>query len=239
MNHSLLAVTAASVIAIAPFCSPVYAADAGRIEVYVTPYYNSSGPAVDVGAYSRGLASNDRSTFVVTVQQMKRHWSGLTFPQLYVGAIRLYDLGYRDEAIHWFYTAQFRGRQFAMLADRGQLGRMGDRGFELYRAQYAFFDLAGPQINGYAFGHLDALIAIVRRVRDENRKVPNLNVLYPGVRFIDEKDWARKNGAIGDGLDKLATYLNSQRATIARERAGNGTQARFAGLTSEDFPGGC
>ena len=116
---------------------------------------------------------------------------------------------------------------------------MGDNAFELYRAQYAFFDLAGPQINGYAFGHLDALIATVRRVRDENKRVPNLRALYPGVVFIGENDWARKNLAIGDGLDKLAGYLDGQRAAIARERAGNGTQARFDGLTSEDFPGGC
>lgn len=237
MNRSIVVMTAASAIAMALFSSPASASDAGRIDAYVTPYYNSSGPVVAVGAYSKGLASNDRAAFVATVHQMKRHWNQLTFLQLYVGAVRLYDLGYRDESIHWFYTAQFRGRQFAMLADQRKLGHMGDRGFELYHAQYAFFDLVGPQINGYAFGHLDALIAVVRRVRAENRNVPNLSALYPGVAFIGQKDWAAKNAAIGEGLDKLAAYLNDQRDAIARERAANGTQARFAGLTSEAFPG--
>jgi len=30
--------------------------------------------------------------------------AALSFLELYVGAIRLYDLGYRDEAVYWFYS---------------------------------------------------------------------------------------------------------------------------------------
>jgi hypothetical protein len=231
--------TAALAAAMTLLPAAVNAADAGRIDAYVTPYYNSSGPMVRVGSYSMGLASKSRCEFVATIAHMKQRWAQLTFMQLYVGAIRLYDLGYRDEATYWFYTAQYRGRQFALLADRRKLGEMGDRGFELATAQNAFFEVVGPQINGYAFGHLDALLAIIRTVRDENRTVPNLDAIYPGVAFVGKKDWERGNRTIGDGLGKLAAYLSGQRAAIARDRAGNGTQARFDRLTSTPLPGRC
>jgi hypothetical protein len=32
--------------------------DPSRIEVYVTPYYNSKGPVIDVGRFSQALAAN-------------------------------------------------------------------------------------------------------------------------------------------------------------------------------------
>ena len=74
-----------------------------------------------------------------------------TFPELYVAAIRLYDLGYRKEAIYWFYSAQYRGRQFGVLLDQTKMGSIGSPGFELLHAQNAFYQLVGPYINGYAF----------------------------------------------------------------------------------------
>ena len=81
-----------------------------HIDVYVTPYYDSKGPAVSVGRFSSGLASAKEDDFLTTIAEMKKDWDRLTFPELYVGAIRLYDLGYRKEAVYWFYSAQYRGR---------------------------------------------------------------------------------------------------------------------------------
>ncbi|MGB7016290.1 MAG: hypothetical protein WBD69_10130, partial [Candidatus Cybelea sp.] len=40
------------------------------------------------------------------------------------------------------------------------------------------------------------------------------------------------------GLAKLADYLSTQKSQIAQERGQNGTQARFAKLSSKRFPGG-
>lgn len=122
-----------------------------HISIYVTPYYNSTGPSVHVGRYGAGLSSHEEGVVVATVRRMKQHWNALRFYELYVGAIRLYDLGYRNEAVYWFYTAQYSGRLFAMLADAKRLGTIGDPAFELYHGQDAFFDLSGPVINGYAF----------------------------------------------------------------------------------------
>ncbi|MGB6740439.1 MAG: hypothetical protein WBE59_08280, partial [Candidatus Cybelea sp.] len=64
---------------------------------------------------SSGLAAKVPGQFVATIVRMKQEWSTLNFVELYVGAVRLYDLGCRNEATYWFYTAQFRGRQYAAL----------------------------------------------------------------------------------------------------------------------------
>ncbi|HYL26734.1 MAG TPA: hypothetical protein VEW74_02805 [Candidatus Nitrosotalea sp.] len=169
---------------------------------------------------------------------MKKTWRKLSFIELYVAAIRLYDAGYRNEATYWFYTAQYRGRQFGLLADQKRLGGIGSRGFELYQAQNAFFELAGPNINGYAFGNVDALAAIVRRVQSENQTVGDLPAVYPGVAFVDKAEWAKKNAELNDGLGKLAASIETQKAAMAAQRDQNGASARFSHLTSTQFPGG-
>jgi hypothetical protein len=233
-RYLALAVLAGSVVTAAP----AVADDPGRIDAYVTPYYDSTGPTIRIGKYSTGLATKNSGTFVSTVLAMKRQWERLNFVELYVAAIRLYDAGYRNEATYWFYTAQFRGRQFATLVDRDKMGGVGAPAFELYHAQDAFFQLVGPNVNGYAFGDVDGLLTIVRKVEDENRTVPNLQTTYPGVSFIHRAKWQQQNAGIEAGLAELANSLNAQRASIAQQRAQNGTAARFGHLTSKRFPGG-
>jgi hypothetical protein len=220
------------------FVTTAAAADPGRIDAYVTPYYNSTGPVVNVGEYSGGLASKNQAGFVATVRQMKRQWNRLDFAELYVGAIRLYDLGYRKEAVYWFYTAQYQGRLFAMLVDRSKLGGMGDPGFELEQAQDAFFETAGPQINGYAFGDVNALVSIIRRIQAEHRTVPDLPSVYPRIAFKGRNQWQQSNAALNAGLGKLAAHLSDQKTAIAQQRIANGTQSSYALLTSKQFPGG-
>ncbi len=163
-----------------PVAASAAATDPSHIDVYVTPYYNSAGPVIKVGKFSAGLGSKSESEFIATIHTMKKQWNALSFDQIYVGAIRLYDLGYRDEAVYWFYSAQYRGRQFAMLVDRKKLGSIGDPGFELFHAQDAFLQLVGPYVNGYAFGDPDALSRVIRRVQAENRSVGDLPAIYPG-----------------------------------------------------------
>ncbi len=216
--------------------SAAAASDPGHIDAYVTPYYNSAGPAVRVGTYSAGLASNNQATVVATILQMKQHWNRLNFLELYVAAIRLYDLGYRDEATYWFYSGQYEGRLFALLADPKRLGNIGNRGFELYHAQDAFLQLVGPSINGYAFGDIDALARTIRKVQSDNHTVRDMPALYPGVAFIPKAQWQRANEKLNAGLGELASSLVGSKADIARERAQNGTQARFAHVTSRPFP---
>lgn len=233
-----LVLAAFGVASFLSFVAPARADDPARIDAYVTPYYNSSGPVVRVGKYSAGLASRNDAAFIATIQQMKKEWNRLSFIELYVGAIRLYDLGYRWEATYWFYSAQYSGRQFALLVDQKKIGSIGDPGFELYHAQDAFFQLVGPDINGYAFGNIDALVKIIARVQAENRNVRDMQAIYPHVAFTGKGGWQHINAGLNSGLGGLATSLESQKEQIGRERAQNGTAQRFSHLTNKNFPGG-
>jgi hypothetical protein len=168
---------------------------------------------------------------------MKKNWDQLTFPELYVAAIRLYDLGYRKEAVYWFYTAQYRGRQFGILLDQNKMGSIGSPGFELLQAQNAFFQLVGPYINGYAFGDMDGLVKVVERVQQEGRKIPDLQTTYPNVAFRSKSEWASANTDLADGMDKLISTLKEKKDDIRRQRIQQGIEEKFSKLTNKELAG--
>src|SRR5262249_6241922 len=210
--------------------------DPAHIDVYITPFYNSKGPAIEVGPFSSGLAAKNEPEFVATIAKMKKSWDTLNFPATDVAAILLYDLGYRKESIYWFYSAQYRGRLFASLIDRDKMGSMGDPGFELYQAQNAFQQLVGPYINGYAFGDIDQLVPIIERVQKEGQRVPDLTKIYPRVTFKPKSEWDAANKGLNDGLTKLLTTLKNEKASIKQQRIERGMETKFGRLPSKDLP---
>src|SRR5437588_10068174 len=74
-----------------------------HIDAYITPYYDSKGPEVKVGRFSSGLASAKEDDFLVTIAQRKKDWERLTFPERYVAAFRLCDMGSLQESVKWSY----------------------------------------------------------------------------------------------------------------------------------------
>ena len=212
--------------------------DPAHIKVYVTPYYNSKGPAIDVGPASSGLAAKSEPEFVATISKMKESWDTLNFPEVYVAVIRLYDLGFRKESIYWFYSAQYRGRLFATLIDRDKMGSIGSPGFELFQAQNAFQQLVGPYINGYAFGDIDQLIPIIERVQREGKAVPDLTKIYPRVTFKPKSERDAGNKGLNEGLTKLLMTLKNEKASMKHQRIEHGLEAKFGKLPSKDLPKG-
>src|SRR6266480_2746343 len=207
-----------------------------HIDAYITPYYNSKGPEVSVGRFSSGLASAKEDDFLTTIAEMKKDWNRLTFPEVYVGAIRLYDLGYRKEATYWFYSAQYRGRQFGVLLDQTKMGSIGSPGFELLHAQNAFYQLVGTYINGYAFGDMDGLVKIVERVQKEGRRTPDLEAAYPCVTFRNKSEWPSANADLADGMNQLISMLKEKKDDIKRQRIERGVEQKFSKLTSKELP---
>ena len=207
-----------------------------HIDVYITPYYNSKGPVVEVGRFSNGLASKNEADFVATISKMKQSWDTLNFPETYVAAIRLYDLGFRKDSIYWFYSAQYRGRLFATLIDRDKMGSIGDPAFELFQAQNAFQQLVGPYINGYAFGEIDQLVPIIERVQTDGKVVPDLTKIYPRVAFKPKSEWEAENKGLNKGLTKLLVTLKNEKASIKQQRIEHGMEAKFGKLSSKDLP---
>ena len=212
--------------------------DPAHIEVYITPFYNSKGPTIEVGPFSSGLAAKNEAEFVATIAKMKKSWNTLNFAETYVAAIRLYDLGFRKESIYWFYSAQYRGRLFASLIDREKMGNMGDPGFELFQAQNAFQQLVGPYVNGYAFGDIDQLVPIIERVQREGKAVPDLTKIYSRVTFKPKSEWDAGNKALNDGMTKLLITLKNQKGSIKQQRIEHGMEAKFSKLPSKDLPKG-
>src|SRR5436189_4022753 len=210
--------------------------DPAHIEVYITPYYNSKGPAIDVGRFSSGLAAKNETEFVATIAKMKKSWDTLNFAETYVAAIRLYDLGFRKESIYWFYSAQYRGRLLATLVDRDKMGSMGEPGFELVHAANAFQQLVGPYVNGYAFGDIDQLVPIIERVQKEGKKPPDMNKICPGVSFKNRSQWDTDNKGLNEGLGKLLDTLKEQKASIKQHRIERGMEAKFSQLPNKELP---
>jgi len=231
-------ITLSVLIACAGFAAGQTITDPAHIEVYITPYYNSKGPTVDVGPFSSGLAAKNEPDFVATIERMKKSWNTLNFVETYVAAIRLYDLGFRKESIHWFYSAQYRGRLLAGLIDRDKMGSMGDPGFELFQAQNAFQQLVGPYINGYAFGDIDQLIPIIERVQKEGKVVPDLTKIYPRITFKPKSEWEAGNQGLNEGMTKLLITLKNEKASIKQQRTERGMEAKFGKLPSKDLPKG-
>lgn len=231
----LLFALCASIGAWLPLRAAQPAIDYSHMDVYIAPFYTSQGPTVKVGRFSSGLASVKEEEVLATISQMRKDWDRLTFAQLYVAAIRLYDLGYRKESIYWFYSAQFRGRQFGTLLDQSQMGSIGSAGFELLQAHNAFYQLVGPYINGYAFGDADGLVKIIERVQKEGRKLPDLEAAYPGVVFKKKSEWESANNQLADGMGQLVSILKEKKEDIRRQRIEQGLEEKFAALSNKEL----
>jgi hypothetical protein len=101
----------------------VHAADpVKRIDIYVQPYYEAARdggpPRVAVAsAYNALLASPARADVAKARDEMARDNALLTPMTLMALAIRLYDVGLRDDSVFWFYAAKNRYATLAGVAD--------------------------------------------------------------------------------------------------------------------------
>src|SRR5438132_3959341 len=177
--------------------------------INVTPYYDSNGPKVSVGEHSKKLANADAKSISQLSADLKKEKDKLRAEVMYVTAIRLYDLGQKDEAVYWFYTAQYRARVFTSILDQGKIGSIGAEAFELKQAYNAFNQLAGGYINGYAFGELDKLEKTLTKVIEEGKSLPKYGELYPKVKFAPEDGWAAKNKEVSNGLAKVIDFIKN------------------------------
>jgi len=206
--------------------SPAQSAPA-RMPIYITPYYNSDPLQVNVGPHSEELASATTKTAGELATKLKQEWATLPVETMYVLAIRLYDLGLKDQAVYWFYTAQLRARLLSALLPAGMPARIGNEGFERIQAHRSFHQLAGTYINGYAFGQLEQLEKTLRQVKSESEQLPPFNTIYPQLELIEEHLWAEKNQEVATGIDKLLEYIADNAEEIKTIRKQRGMEGKY------------
>ena len=125
-------------------------AEASRMPVTVSPYYNSDPLTINVGEMSDKLKSENPADLIRLASSINAHDLNIPTEALYVLAIRLFDLNEKIPAAYWFYNAQFRTRVLNGLKaqDPDLFGDgMGDGAGEKLAAYNAFSELAGKYFN--------------------------------------------------------------------------------------------
>ena len=123
-----------------------------EIGLTVEPYYAASReaggkPRVAVGKqYNDQLGSSRREDILAVRDRIVAAPKLVTPMTLMVLAVRLYDVGLRDDAVFWFYAAKDRTIVMAEVLDVHHPGLV-----QVDEAVRNFATLAGPVINGYAF----------------------------------------------------------------------------------------
>lgn len=195
--------------------------------IYVTPYYNSEGPKIEVGRFSKELTAATSESIQKLAAKMQKEWQNLSVETMYVLSIRLYDLGLKDYAVYWFYAAQMRSKIFRSALEPDSIGGIGSEAFERMHAHNSFHQLAGTYINGYGFGELAKLQATILQVKSDSKKLPPLKKIYPNVAFIDKNLWADHQQKIVAGLDGLLKHINDNKFDIKEQRKKNGIEGKY------------
>ena len=207
----MILLAAAVAAAAAPVPSPNTAAmtkPVKQIDIYVTPFYESAKtldghPTVAVAtAFDAQLSSNKREDILAVRDAIQAQSKLITPMTLMVLAIRLYDVGLRDDAVFWFYVAKDRYRTMADVVDMksAPLAQAND-------AIGAFASLAGPTINAYAFCNL-------AKQRDEKVKSIAWTEQHPYEAVFMEKLPALP----GDRTQNLRKSIEGLKESAQKER---------------------
>ena len=224
---------AVSILLAVPALAAQAAGPVRHIGVYVTPYYEAPAqpggrPKVAVGkSFDERLASSKREDIAAVRDAIRAQPELVTPMTMMVLAIRLYDVGLRDDSVFWFYAAKDRFVTLAEVLDVGSPGLA-----QVEQAMRDFATLAGPAINGYAFCD----VARQRRARAQALEwvegnpykalfIPQLPA-RPGNREFNLKAALQK---LKDGARQEAAHLDDA-ANVARFKA-----ARKSNAADEKF----
>ena len=213
---------------------PAVAAEPVRhIGVYVQPFYEAAHtpgerPRVAVGNQYNNLLSSNRREDILAARDLIIAKPALVTPMtMMVLAIRLYDVGLRDDAVFWFYVAKDR---YIVLSEvlnvkTPQLAQADD-------AIRNFAALAGPVINGYAFCDLAKQKAAHAKAVDWVEANPYEVIFRPDVPALPGDRAANAKRAIANAKERAAkesTYFDDPKTRedyyAARKR--NEADAKF------------
>lgn len=180
-----------------------------HIGIYVQPFYEAAQtpdgrPKVTVGEQFNGLLSSNRREDILAARDLIAAKPAVVTPMtMMVLAIRLYDVGLRDDAVFWFYAAKERYIVMSEVLDvKTQTLAQADD------AMRSFASLAGPIINGYAFCDL------ARQTAQHARAVMWVEANPYEVMFM-----ARAPALPGDRAANARRAIDNAKDRAAKERA--------------------
>jgi hypothetical protein len=180
-----------------------------------------------VGDYSQQLGTSDLQELTALAQEMARQREILTPEQMFVLAIRLYDLGEKDNSLYWFYEAQFRAKLFRVSLDADHIAGVSETSAGLLASYDAFTKSAGEYINGYAGCDVDNWVKIAKLVKDDNLTPPALDKIFPESVFVERSQWQGINDEVGAGLGVLIDRLSQTKEAIRQQREAKNLDARY------------
>ena len=206
LRHMIVAaVLAGSVPAIA--AEPVR-----QIGIYVQPFYEAARspgerPRVAVGKQYNDLLSSSRREDILAARDLIVAKPALVTPMtMMVLAIRLYDVGLRDDAVFWFFAARGRYAILQSVLDVSSLTLVGVR-----NGMQDFADNAGPTLYGYAFCDL-------AREQATEDKALQWTIAHPYKQLFAPQLPARsddRNKALADAHEAMKKQAADSRADLA------------------------
>lgn len=197
------------------------------IRIDVLPYYEAGPtrqdrPRVAVFNGHDGKLASNRRDDVAAVRDAILAEPALATPMtLMVLAIRLYDVGLRDDAAFWFYAAKDR---FATVA--GVLDTSSAALAKVEEATRNFALLAGPVINGYAF-------CDIARQKEQRRRALEWVAENPYQALFLEQIPARP-GDRRANLERALAALRAQAKEEAAHLEAPGNAAKLAAARRAD-----
>ena len=203
-----------------------------HIGIHVQPYYEAARepggtPRVAVGRSFDGLASNKREDILAVRDTIVRDPKLVTPMTLMVLAIRLYDVGLRDDAVFWFYAAKDRYLTLAEVVDVGAGGLA-----QVEDAVRNFSTLAGPIINGYAFCDIANQQAIRAKALDWVENNPYEAIFMerlPAKSSNRRQALVEADALMRDNAAKERAYLQDPAnvAKLRADRVRNGADEKY------------
>lgn len=201
-----------------------------HIDVFVVPYYRATespygNPQVAVArAFDERLSSDDPARIKEVEAEIRAKPDFITPMTMMVLSIRLYDMGFRDEAVFWHYAAKDRMRTISEIVSGGIAGAIV--------ATRDFAATAGPTINGYAFCDLPKQGAIRQSAFEWVRDNPYQAIFSEQLpsRYADRA--AALNNVVASiersvhmEADFLSNPVNRER--LEKARSENGAQKKY------------
>jgi hypothetical protein len=189
------------------------AGEVRQIGVTVKPYYAAAStpagaPAVAVDpGLDRLLASTQRADVAKARDAVAAAPDMVKPTTLVVLAIRLYDVGLRDDAVFWFYVARDRYTTLESVLDMRSLALVG-----VANAMDDLVGGAGPILNGYAF-------CDIGKQQAQEQKALAWVAAHP-YRLLESAELPTvtddRNAALGDALGRLSEANDKARALLDR-----------------------